>query len=193
VTVIKKDDWIRIPALWPGIWKVSRILEGFKEDRWSLSEPLKPSSRRIVFCHRIVNDSWQRSFSHQSCNESLVNVLPSADSEKLTAMLSSTPKLWTAFEKYRANTKSIDLIANLGFGELTEEGKENFRQICSRFLTERIQAGMNMDEVLTFLAESELASHRHKFPQQLTLQLISIDHEVRGDRFLYSKYRVLPS
>jgi hypothetical protein len=190
--VIKKDDWIRIPALWPGIWKVSRILEGFKEDRWSLSEPLKPSSRRIVFCHRIVNDSWKRSFSHQCCEASLVDSLSSSDRQKIEALLSSNRRLAVAFEKYRNKTEPMDLIANLGFGQLTEKEKENFEQVCSRILVERLQVGLTMDEVLVFLAESGLDSYRHKFPQLLTLQLASIDHELRGDRFVYRKYRLLP-
>ncbi len=106
--------------------------------------------------------------------------------------MSSNRKLAVAFEKYRNKTEPMDLIANLGFGQLTEKEKENFEQVCSRILVERLQVGLTMDEVLVFLAESGLDSYRHKFPQLLTLQLASIDHELRGDRFVYRKYRLLP-
>jgi hypothetical protein len=191
VNTIAKDDWIRVPTLWPGIWRVFRTFTGFKEDRWSLDEPVKQSNRTIVFCHRIVNDSWKRSFFHRSCEVSLVHPLSSVDREKIETLTSSNLKLIAAFEKYRASTKPIDLIANLGFGNLSEQEAKGFRHLCDGILADRIQGGLTMDDVLTLLRESGLDLHRHKFPQQRTLQLISIDHELRGDRFVYRRYGTL--
>ena len=51
--------------------------------------------------------------------------------------------------------------------------------------------GLTMDEVLGTLREDGIETHRGKLPQQVTLQLISADHELRGDRFLYRRYRTL--
>ena len=191
MTSIATGDWLRIPSLWPGIWRVSRVLTGFKEDRWSLDEPLKPSERSIVFCHRIVNETWQRSFSHQSCEISFVRQPSSDDREKLKSLLASDTKLLAAFEKYRTTTKTNDLVANVGFGELSAQQASDFPRLCDEMLAGRIDTGLTMDEVLRLLRENSLDSYKHKFPQQTSLQLTSVNHELLGDRFLYKRYRTL--
>jgi hypothetical protein len=104
-----------------------------------------------------------------------------------------TRTLLAAFEKYQAKTKPIDLVANLGFGELSDKEASEFPRVCARLIAERIDAGLTMDDVLKLLRESGLDSYRRKFPQQVTLQLISRDHELRGDRFVYRGYRTLGS
>lgn len=188
---IKEGDWVRIPSLWPGIWKVSRTLGGFKEDRWSLDDPLQPSKRTLVFCHRLLNDSWQRSFSHQCCEISLINPLSPPDLKKLGVLLSENPKLVAAFEKYQSATKGIDLVANLGFGGFNKKEIGEFSRICAAMLAERIDTGLTMDDVLRELRERGLDSNMGKLPQQATLQLVSGRHELRGDRFVYRRYRTL--
>ena len=184
-------DWVRIPSLWPGIWKISRVLTGFSEDRWSLDEPLKPSERTIVFCDRIVNDSWKRSFSHRSCEASFTRPLSTSEQEKIQTLLASDKRLGTAFEKYQASAKAIDLIANLGFGALLEDEAREFPRICDKLLADCIGVGLTMDDVLGLLQSSWLDSHRGRLPQQMTLQLIAADHEVRQGRFVYRRYRSL--
>jgi hypothetical protein len=106
-------------------------------------------------------------------------------------MLSCEKKLAAAFDKYRTTRKTIDLVANLGFGELSEKEAEEFPSTCTKLLAERIGAGLTMDDALSLIRESALDSHRHKFPQQATLQLISANHELRGTRFVYRRYKTL--
>jgi hypothetical protein len=193
VISLKEKDWVRIPSLWPGIWRVSRVLASFKEDRWSLDEPLRSSERRLVFCYRLFNDSWQRSFSRQSCEISFVRKVSPDDLKRIEKQLSSNQGLVVAFKKYQATAKSIDRVVNLGFGDMADRERENFQQTCNKLLTERISAGLTMDEVLSTLRKNGLEAHRGKLPQQVTLQLISADHELRGDRFVYRRYRTLAS
>jgi hypothetical protein len=156
-----------------------------------LDAPLSPSKRTIVFCHRIINNSWRRSFSHQSCEASLTRTLSSREQEEIGALLASNKRLVAAFEKYQATTKTIDLVANLGFGELGEDEAKEFPQVCDKLLGDRIEAGLSMDDVLILLRSSWLDSHRHRLPQQVTLQLIATGHEVRDGRFVYRQYRSL--
>ena len=189
--MLTAGDWVRVPALWPGIWRVYRVLSGFKEDRWSLDDPLRPSQRTIVFCHRLVNDSWKRSFSHQSCEGSLTHPVARAERDRIGMLLSSDKKLAAAFKKYQDTVKSIDLVANLGFGEFSEQESKEFPNRCAALLGERIDGGLTMDEVLSILQENELAAHQHKSPKQATLQLISPNHELKGDRFVYRRYGTL--
>jgi len=188
---VKVGDWLRIPMLWPGIWRASRVLTGFKEDRWSLDDPLKSSRSSLVFCHRLVNDAWERSFSHQSCEISLIRTLEPSERKRIDRLLSSDHKLAAAFEKYQATTKPINLIANLGFGGLSKKEAREFPHACARLLTAHINTGLTMDDVLNLIRNSGLDSHKHKLPQQRTLQLISVNHELRGDRFVYRQFRKL--
>ena len=187
---IKAGDWVRVPSLWRGVWMVGRVLE-FKEDRWSLDDPLKPSNRTLVFCYRLFNDSWQRSFFHQSCDISLVCTLSAPDLKKVNALLSENAKLLAAFKKYQASAKPIDLVANLGFGGMDEKEVAEFPGICAEMRGERIGAGLTMDDVLHLLRERGLDSKSGECPQQATLQLICEGHELRGDRFVYRQYRTL--
>ena len=143
---IKTGDWIRIPSFWPGIWRVYRILDGFTEDRWSLDEELKPSSRRLLFCYRLVSDSWKRSFFHQYCGHSVAEALSSEDRQRVENLLSSDKKLAKAFERYQAAQKPIDLVANLGFGDFTDDELKTFPQLCSQLLDGHVEDGVTMDE-----------------------------------------------
>ena len=144
-----------------------------------------------MFCHRLFNDSWQRSFSHQCCEITLIRVLAPPDLEKLQALLSTNPKLQAAFEKYQTSTKAIDLVANLGFGGFNEKHVKEFPRICSDIFADRIDAGLTMDDVLNLLREGGLDSYNGKLPQQATLQLVSAGHELRGDRFVYRRFKTL--
>jgi hypothetical protein len=191
VTTTKVGDWVRVPSLWPGIWKVSRVLAGFSEDRWSLDEPLQPSQRSILFCHRMVNDSWKRSFSYQCCEAALTRTLSDSEQRRIETLLTSDKRFVAAFEKYQATTKTIDLIANLGFGGLGEDESGEFPSVCDKLLADRIEDGLTMDDVLGLLRSSWLDSHRRRLPQQVTLQLIATGHEVRDGRFVYRRYRSL--
>jgi hypothetical protein len=188
---IKVGDWVRIPELWPGIWMVYRTLSGFRDERWSLDKPLKPANKTYVFFFRLCNDSWQRSFYHESCEISLVRRLSPPDLKKLKALLSANPKLLAAFEKYKSSTKPINLVANIGFGGMNEEEKKEFPRVCAEMLADRIDVGLTIDDVLRMLRERGLDSRQGEMPQQATLQLTCVDHELRGDRFLYRRFRTL--
>ena len=188
---MKVGDWIRITPLWPGIWKISRVLADFKESRWSLSEPSVISPRTLVFCHRIANDLWKRSFSFQCCEISYVIPLGPEDLQQLQSCLLSDSKLLKAFEKYQSTTKSIDLVANLAFGGLSEQNFMQFQGLCDEMLAGRIHEGVTLDEVLMLLQAHGLDSQMRVFPLQVTLQLISTNHELRCDEFVYRRYRAL--
>jgi preprotein translocase subunit Sec63 len=58
-------------------------------------------------------------------------------------------------------------------------------------LATRIDEGVTLDQVLHLMRSRGLDSLTQKNPQQATLQLVSLNHELRGDEFLYRRYRVL--
>lgn len=189
---INPGDWVRV-ALWPGIWKVDRILAGFNEIEWSLNALPKASKRALVFIHRIVNDSWKRSFSHQSCDLSYVRPIEPEEKGRLDALLASDGKLGEAFGRYRLKPDRIDLVANIGFGGLKKREIASFSKRCEQIFAGQINAGLSIPEALLLLAEYGLEKNRHEFPRQQTLQLICINHELRGNDFVHREYRVLSS
>jgi hypothetical protein len=105
--------------------------------------------------------------------------------------VSANPKLLAAFEKYKAKTKPIDLVANLGFGGMNEEEKQAFPRACADMLAGRIEAGLTIDDVLRLLQERRLDSKMGELSQQATLQLTCEGHELHGDRFIFRRFRTL--
>jgi len=188
---IEPGEWVRMPRLGPGIWKVYRVLSGFKEFRWSLTEPSVTSSRTLVFCRRLVNDSWKRSFTFNCCEASYLIPLDPIDRQKVDSLLASDKKLADAFAKLQATKNSLDLVGNLALGGLNDEAVNHFPDSCNEMLGSRIEEGVTLDEVLGLLQENGLDSHMSKYPTQVTLQLVSINHELRGDEFVHRRYRTL--
>ena len=59
-------------------------------------------------------------------------------------------------------TKTIDHVANFGFGGFTDDEIRRFPQVCSNLLADRLKAGLTMDDVLSLFRETGLDSHRGK-------------------------------
>lgn len=188
---VKEGDWVWIKPLWPGVWRVSRVLSGFRENRWSLDDPVKASTRTLIFCYRAFNDSWKRSFSFQSCEISLVQHLADEEQKQLRALFASDTKLKDAFAKYQSTHASIDLVANVSLGVMDDEITSRFPSLCDEMLSSRIAHGVTLDEVLQLLKDRDLEEHIRMIPKQRTLQLISTNHELRGSEFVYRRYRTL--
>lgn len=182
---------MRLTPILPGVWKVYRVLAGFKEDEWSPGAPLKSSKRVLVFCHRLVNDSWKRSFSHNCCEVSLVRPISMEDHKRVQAALSDDD-LRKAFEQYGKEKNRIDLIANLGFGGLSKKAAGNFAKLSHKMFADRIGQGMTMREILLVLQEHGLVENQGEIPRQVTLQFTCINHELRGDEFVHREFRTLP-
>jgi hypothetical protein len=189
----KPGDWVRIPDLWPGIWQVYRVLAGFNEDEWSPGVPPRKSKRVLVFSHRLVNDSWKRSFAHQCCELPLIRPLGAADQKRTEALLSSDKEMSKAFAQYQAKQNRIDLVVNIKFGGLNKKAAAGFSTLCAQMLAERIKQGVTIPEVLEILQENGLEEKRHELPQQMTLRLICVNHELRKGDFVHRDYRVLNS
>jgi hypothetical protein len=107
--------------------------------------------------------------------------------------LISDAELLNAFEKYRASGKTLDSVANLAFGGFRDQEVAEFSGKCDEMLASRIEGGVTLDEVLSLLQSHGLDSHMRTNPVLRTLQLVSADHELRRDEFLYRRYRVLNS
>jgi hypothetical protein len=188
---IEVGDWIRVPRLSPGIWRVSRTLLGFNEDRWSLSDPIVPSRRTLVFSHRMVNDSWNRSFSRLVCDATYVEPLEAAELSKVMALCATDNKLADAFEKYRSMSKPIDSVASLAFGGLSAEEIEQFPSQCKALFEDKIADGLTIFDVLSLLNTRNMDQSIRTYPLQVTLQLVPENFELRKNEFLYRRYTTL--
>jgi hypothetical protein len=186
---ISVGAWIRIKPLWPGIWRVSRVLSGFNESQWRLDATPTQSHQVLLFCDRIVNNDWKRSFRTQCCESSYATLLDSEDANKLESQLDADSKLREAFAKYQATSHPIDLIANVALGGMDEEIVTQFLSDCDEMLSHRIEAGLTVNGVLQSLDQRDLLKYLSKNPKRVTLQLTCVDHEVRSNEFVFRKYR----
>jgi hypothetical protein len=188
---VQPGDWVRLPQVFPGIWRVYRVLTGIKMFEWDPDRPIYKTNSTLVFCHRLVNDAWKRSFSHQSCDLSLVNSLASNEIERVEALLLSDNRLNKAFEQYQGQQRRIDMAANISFGGLSADGVKSFPAQCNAMLAGRINNGITLPEVMVLLKANGLDKHLHEIPQLVTLQLGCINHELRGSEFLFREYKTL--
>jgi hypothetical protein len=116
---INRGTWVRLPSLWPGIWRVSRVLSGFNEIQWDIDAAPVRSSQTLLFCDRIVNDKWNRSFATQSCEISYAVPLSSDELNELESHLAAG--LMDSFQKYQSTPHPIHLIANISLGGMPDE------------------------------------------------------------------------
>jgi hypothetical protein len=167
------------------------VLSGFNELRFSLDAPKSPSSRTLVFSHRLVNNSWKRSFSIECAEASLVGRISPDEESRVQELLESNTELKKAFEKYRAKNSTLDLVVNVRFGQIPGSDRERLRAACDLHLGASIANGLTMDEVLVALRNAGYYDCIDKTPTDARVQLISIDHEVGDHEFLLRYKRVL--
>jgi hypothetical protein len=191
---VKVGDWVRSYSV--GIWRVWRVLSGFNELRFSLDAPKSPSSRTLIFSHRLVNTSWKRSFSMECAEASLVSWISPDEESRVQQLLESNTPLKKAFEKYRAENSTLDLVVNVSLGQIPGSDRERLRAACdlhlgATHLDTSIENGLTMDEVLIALRNAGYYDCIGKTPITATVRLISVNHEVRDHEFLLRYKRVV--
>jgi|SRR5580658_7563842 hypothetical protein len=190
---IVEGAWIRVKALWPGIWKVSRVISGFNEIQWNLDAAPVRSTRTLIFIDRIVNDKLKRSFRSNCCEVSYASLLNESELEQLETLLASDSALRESFAKYQSTPHPLDLIANISLGAMSDELAGRFPSICDEIFGPCIEQGMTIPEVLPKLAERDLIQYKSKNPARVTLQLTCLDRELRSSDFVFRRYRTLGS
>lgn len=186
---IKDGAWVRLRSLWPGIWRVSRVLSGFNEIQWDLDATPVRSSRTLLFCDRVVNDKWKRSFATQSCEISYAAPLSSDELSELESHLDAG--LTDSFREYQSTPHPINLIANISLGGMPDELANQFPSVCERILAARIGEGLTVPETLKLLAAEDLMRYKSQNPTRVTLQLTCVDHEINLNEFVFREFRIL--
>jgi hypothetical protein len=118
----------------------------------------------------------------------LVDPITPDDLRKLETNFLSEQKLVKAFEKYQASHQTLNSIANISLGGLSDQLRLEFPQLCNKMLGDRIGHGLTIDDVLMLLRAHRLDVHMRMYPRQVTLQLVSEDEELRGSYFIYRRY-----
>jgi len=188
---VRVGDWVHSYSM--GIWRVWRLLSGFNELRFSLDTPKSVSRRTLVFSSRLVNTSWKKSFSTECAELSLVRRISRDDEARIEELLQSNPSLKKAFEKYQAKNDSLDLVVNVGFGQIRGFGpratQSSLWQPARTFHPEWNHHGRGA----ALPARCRYYDCIGKTPRTATLQLISVGHEVRDREFILRYNRVFDS
>jgi hypothetical protein len=95
----------------PGVWQVIRVLSGFYENRYSLTDRKKVSKRVIALGKRLFDESGNVAFALASCEQSLVNPVNGRIGALVRQTLSLSSDVRKSFEN--ADLDPIDLITNL--------------------------------------------------------------------------------
>src|SRR5580692_8046918 len=111
-------------------------------------------------------------------------VQPPDEESRVQQLLESNTTLKKAFEKYRAEHSTLDLVEHVRLGELPGSDRERLRAACDLHLGASIQNGLTMDEVLVALQNAGYYDCIDKTPIEARVQLISVNHEVRDHEFL---------
>jgi hypothetical protein len=188
---IAEGAWVRVGRLWPGVWRVSRILSGFNEIQWEPGAAEVPSTRTVLFLARIVNDKWKRSFAVQTCEISYASLLSNDEIEELETIVASDVGLLDSFNKYLATPHPLHLVANIALGGMSDELVAQFPSICDQRLGAHIAGGLTIPEVLQALAKRDLLQYKGMNPIRATLQLTSENHELRLHDFVFRSYRTM--
>lgn len=186
---MKVGDWVHSYSM--GIWRVSRLLSGFNELRFSLDAPKFVSPHTLVFSNRLVNRSWKKSFSSEWAELSFVRQISADEESRIQELLQSNASLKKEFEKYQSKNASLDLVVNVGLGQIPNFDRERLGSFCSAALGSSVQDGITMDEVLIALRDGGYHDCIGKTPIAATAQLISAGHEVRDREFVLRYSRVL--
>ncbi|WP_394173264.1 hypothetical protein [Thalassotalea litorea] len=171
---LQVGDWVR--SYGSGIWKIHRILELSDFNFASMCD----EKRTIVFCCRFVNDSFNRSFTTECCDSSLVSHLDVAQTRKLSIFIDDNPELIAKFNAYKP--KSIDAVLNARV------------QIPETNSTDKLEAALSGLESLTaedvFEKLQKLGIEAKQVPNW-TAQFISRGHETADDKLLYNFSKLL--
>lgn len=189
VPKVAVGDWIRLPL--SGVWKVSRILEGFNESRFSLDDATEIFKGQLAFVNRLVGDTGKRLFTTEVWNTYWATPLSQSEKSAIEDLLTSDAGLREAFERYEANPKPVDLVVNLSVGGLSRKDVEQFKSACDRLLADSIGQGLILDDVSRLLKEAGYHDRLGKSPRSAALQLVCRNHELQDGEFVLREYRVL--
>src|SRR5262249_30528227 len=109
---------------------------------------------------------------------------------RIQELLETNTPLKKAFDKYRAENSTLDLVVNVSLGQIPGSDRERLRAACDLHLGASGN-GLTMDEVLPALRNAGYYDCIGKTPTNGTVQLTSVDHQVRDHEFLLRYKRVL--
>lgn len=102
---IKIGDWVNSYS--KGIYRVEKIIEQFYDE----SSPVLDGNNigdkvkdRIVISKRLLNSSFKKALSYESCSESFVSHLETEQNTKFKKTLTDNPKLLTDIDDYKIPT-----------------------------------------------------------------------------------------
>lgn len=181
----KVGDWVR--SYNQGIWRIERIITDYFEIRYSENSEKVISKNPIFILKRLVNDKWKRSLAMDSCSIEWVSKLNEDEENLLDEFIIKNEKTMKDFDKYERN---VDLVLNLDFSIL-EENRIDFESIVNDLFKDKISRGLNSDEILKLILESELKKYIFENPIDKTVQFISINHEVLNSEIIFREFDII--
>lgn len=117
----------------------------------------------------------------------MISKLNEDEENLLDEFIIKNEKTMKDFEKYERN---VDLVLNLDFSIL-EENRIDFESIVNDLFKDKISRGLNSDEILKLILESELKKYIFENPIDKTVQFISINHEILNSEIIFREFDII--
>lgn len=183
---IDVNDWVYTDS--PGVWRVFRVLQGIQKMRFTLQDRKRVDRRRLVFSKRLVDNSWNPTFTNAMANAEFVRPLSAEDQKRLENFIIENPHTLQEFDAFEP--REVDSALDLRLDVPTSTGKDGaLRLINDTFAG--IGAGMTNDEVLQRLEASPLASYVTEMGGNATLRLLSKGHEIQNSEYVFRNVELL--
>ena len=184
---LSEGEWVGSAS--PGLWKVVRVLKGFKKLRFDLSESVRADRRQLVLCKRLLNEDWRPAYLAEFVNGDFIRPLSTADRVRLRQFIADNPLVMKEFDEWEPKTK--DFAMDLPLEVPVTVTKEAVRRLASSVFSDISIQGFTNDQILTRIAASDLSRFSTRGARNATLRFLSNEHELRNNEFVFRKCEVL--
>lgn len=185
-TSINVGDWVNSDA--PGIWQVTRVIEGVQKLRFKSEDRKRIERQRRVFCHRLVDESWKPAFRAEMCSGSFLQPLSDDDSNRVDRFLAENPEVLERFKAFVP--ESIDLAMDLRLDIQPPVSRESIEDTAKQVFV-GIEDGLTNDEILQRIESGELARYVTELGGNAILRFLSKNHEVVDNEYVFRRVQLL--
>lgn len=186
-TGVDIGDWVYSDS--PGIWRVIRVVQDVQKLRFTLEERKRMDRKRLIFCKRIVDQSWKPAFTTELASDSFVHPLSNDDQRRLDEFITANPQTLEEFEAFQP--KGIDRAMDLPLNVPITVGRQDVQRLIQDVFAGIGDQGFTNDEILQRLTMSELAHYAPRTIRNATLRFLCKNHELRNNEYVFKEVQLI--
>lgn len=184
---VATGDWVYSDS--PGIWRVVRVVQDIQKLRFSLQDRKRVDRRRLVFCKRIVDESWRPAVSVEVASDAFVHPLSGDDRRRLGEYVAANPQVLNDFEAFEPTM--LDHAMDLPLNVPASVGRQGIQRLIEEVFAGIKDGGVTNDEILQRIAQSDLERYAARTIRNATLRFLSKEHEIRNNEYVFREVQLL--